>query len=58
MEEKKREPGFYWVKRYDTDKEWAVAEWDEFGWWGWGLDDLGEQEPFVVGPRIEPPEAT
>lgn len=47
--------GFYWVKERNDRQEWVVAEWDEYGWLYPARDWHDSDEPFVVGPKIEPP---
>ena len=53
----KKEPGFYWVKRY-PDAPWEPVQLDSEGRW-WLGDELwswSEQGFSCVGPRLTPPE--
>ena len=46
-----REPGFYWVKRFD---EWEVASWKYSSWLLTGLELTLEDFDFEeIGERVE-----
>ncbi len=53
--EPKRPYGFYWVRKRGPEDGWVVAEFDDWGWLYPARDWWDEDEPAVVGPKIEPP---
>lgn len=51
-----REPGHYWVKRYEN-VGWWPAYWSD-GCWEYGRDYFDDGEMIEIGPQILPPEET
>jgi hypothetical protein len=50
-----RPEGFYWV-RWDGSLHWEVALFEARSWQRMGYDRPDDDEPTVIGDKIEPPE--
>ena len=46
--------GFYWVKRWNENDYWEIAERSDGKWWACGLD-APLDSPCKIGARVEEP---
>lgn len=53
----KLEPGWYWVKRLRSDRDWVVMAYDGRSWFLTGTP-IRPIPPAIIGPRLTPPEGS